>query len=101
MFQLGAMFRVGRCGGIENTSLISLTSEEGGAATHDASIAGPSDLVSVPARCRGPSRGPQQIFRYPRLETRVRPRMTAGFAMRPDSRRIDTIVGPHRRSGIR
>src|SRR5258708_35576763 len=27
-FQLGAMFGVGRCGGIEKTSLISLTSEE-------------------------------------------------------------------------
>jgi hypothetical protein len=27
-FQLGGKFGVGRCGGIENTSLISLTSEE-------------------------------------------------------------------------
>jgi len=27
-FQLGAMFGVGRCGGVEKTSLISLTSEE-------------------------------------------------------------------------
>jgi hypothetical protein len=27
-FQLGAVFGVGRCGGIEKTSLISLTSEE-------------------------------------------------------------------------
>jgi hypothetical protein len=33
---------VGRCGGIEKTSLISLTSErETGTATHGASIAGP------------------------------------------------------------
>jgi len=33
-FQLGAMFGVGRCGGIEKTSLISLTSEERRARPH-------------------------------------------------------------------
>src|ERR1700730_18837639 len=70
------------------------------AATHGASIAGPRDLVSAPARCRGPSRGPQRIFRYPRLKTRVRPRMRAGFAMRPDSRRGNALVGPPRRYGV-
>src|ERR1700680_2107188 len=36
-FQLGAIFGVGRCGGIEKTSLISLTSEERRTRPHMAS----------------------------------------------------------------
>src|ERR1700726_2745325 len=46
--QLGAMFGVGRCGGIEKTSLISLTSEERRTRPHM--------RASIAPRGRGPKR---------------------------------------------